>query len=125
MVFNEVDLSAAPPLSSLPVPFPIAAVSALHGTGLEGLQACISEMAESFRTDTGEDLIAINARHAGALNEAKSCLEHAASMIRNGNPIELIASELRSTLTSFGQISGKVDHERVLDQLFAAFCIGK
>jgi tRNA modification GTPase len=40
-------------------------------------------------------------------------------------PSELVASELRVALDAFGQVSGKIDNERVLDQLFASFCIGK
>ena len=38
---------------------------------------------------------------------------------------ELLASDLRGALDAFGEISGRIDHERVLDELFAAFCIGK
>jgi tRNA modification GTPase len=40
-------------------------------------------------------------------------------------PVELLASDLRGALEAFGEIAGKIDHERVLDQLFATFCIGK
>jgi tRNA modification GTPase len=36
-----------------------------------------------------------------------------------------MASDLRGALDAFGQISGKVDNEKILDQLFASFCIGK
>jgi len=38
---------------------------------------------------------------------------------------ELIASDLRETMEAFGQVSGKIDNEKVLDQLFTSFCIGK
>ena len=44
-------------------------------------------------------------------------LEHASG--------ELVASDLRGALDAYAQISGKIDNERVLDQLFASFCIGK
>ena len=40
-------------------------------------------------------------------------------------PGELLASDLRAALDAFGQVSGKIDNERILDQLFASFCIGK
>jgi len=32
---------------------------------------------------------------------------------------------MRGALDAFGEISGRIDHERVLDELFAEFCIGK
>jgi tRNA modification GTPase len=40
-------------------------------------------------------------------------------------PIELLASDLRGVLNAFGEISGKIDNERILDRIFAKFCIGK
>jgi tRNA modification GTPase len=36
-----------------------------------------------------------------------------------------MASDLRAALGAFGEVAGKVDNERILDQLFASFCIGK
>jgi tRNA modification GTPase len=39
--------------------------------------------------------------------------------------MELVSSDLRSALDALGEILGKIDNERMLDQLFATFCIGK
>ena len=39
--------------------------------------------------------------------------------------MELLASDLRDVLAAFGEITGKVDNEAMLDRLFATFCIGK
>ena len=52
-------------------------------------------------------------------------LEDALAKLAMAGPIELIASDLRGTLASYGEIVGKIDNERMLDQLFATFCIGK
>ena len=35
------------------------------------------------------------------------------------------ADRLRAVLAAYGEITGKVDNERMLDHLFASFCIGK
>jgi tRNA modification GTPase len=40
-------------------------------------------------------------------------------------PAELLASDLCGVLEAFGEIAGRIDNERVLDRLFATFCIGK
>jgi tRNA modification GTPase len=125
-VFNKCDLPPAPRRDPMQVaPFPGVRVSALNGAGFDGLLAAVTERAESFRFETGDELIAINARHAQALEQAKACLGEAAGKIQNNEPSELAASDLRVALEAFGQISGKIDNERILDQLFAAFCIGK
>jgi tRNA modification GTPase len=36
-----------------------------------------------------------------------------------------LASDLQSALGALGEITGRIDHERMLDRLFATFCIGK
>jgi len=81
--------------------------------------------AESFRLEQSEDIVAINARHANALNQATECLQAAMSKIPLKSPVEPAGSDLRSVLNAFGEISGKIDDERILDRIFAKFCIGK
>lgn len=123
-VFNKIDL---PPVERGPLPaaFPIVNLSALEGAGVEALQAAIGKLAEAFHVEIGSELIAINARHAHALETARINLLAAKQKLAANEPSELVASDLRAALDAFGQVSGKIDHERILDQLFASFCIGK
>lgn len=100
-------------------------ISALNGSGIAELTAAIGAAADSFRTEHGEDAVAISARHAHALAEATAALRRANKILVTAGPVELVASELRSALAAYGEISGKVDNERMLDHLFATFCIGK
>lgn len=124
VVLNKSDLPATSD-RTVPAGFGRVAVSALTGAGLEELRARISALADSFQVNTGEDLVAINARHAHALDQARQCLDSATAKLREHGSTELVASDLRGALDAFGQISGKVDNEQVLDRLFATFCIGK
>lgn len=123
-VFNKIDLPPAK-RGELPQAFPVVNISALQGAGLEALQAAVTKLAESFHVEIGDELIAINARHSHALEQAKACLITAGQKHAENIPSELLASDLRVALDAFGQISGKIDNERILDQLFASFCIGK
>jgi tRNA modification GTPase len=124
IVLNKSDLRYVS-LESSSTPNGGISVSALTGDGIEELVAAIAVRADSFQQATGEDLIAVNARHATALTEARRGLCEALAGLRSGREIELVASDLRSALAAYGEITGKVDNERVLDQLFATFCIGK
>src|SRR5688572_24100684 len=124
VVFNKIDLAAAPG-AKLPQDFPRVEISALDGRGLDTLQAVIVELADSFQGETGDELVAINARHARALTQAKDNLESARLKLTEKIASELVASDMRSALEAFGEISGKIDSEKVLDRLFATFCIGK
>jgi len=125
VVLNKSDLSCVVAPAELPPSLRQISVSALDGSGIAPLLEEISRKADSFQVEVGTELIAINARHAHALLVAQSGLESAAANIISGEATELIASDLRITLDAFGQISGKIDHEQILDRLFASFCIGK
>jgi tRNA modification GTPase len=100
-------------------------VSALTGTGIDNLVTAIIQRADSFQQQIGGDVVAVNARHAHALAEARRGLTEAHAKLKAAGAIELVASDLRSVLAAYGEITGKVDNERMLDQLFATFCIGK
>ena len=124
---NKIDLlSGAPSKLAVPGNLPVVKVSALTGSGIDPLTTEITRFADSFQAADNEDIIAINARHADALGRASHLPSSLASGKLNLNgPVELLASDLRGTLAAFGDILGKVDNERMLDQLFATFCIGK
>ena len=126
-VLNKSDLLAqgAQPVASVPEGYPVAAVSAASGRGIEPMLAMVAGLAEGMQRTVGEERIAINVRHAHFLSEARIRLEAARGRIAASGPAELVASDLRGALDAFGEISGKVDNERMLDQLFASFCIGK
>lgn len=124
VVLNKSDLPSA--LTPMPVlaGLPTIHVSALTGTGVEELRATIAAKADAF-SGGAADGVAINARHAHALSQARNGLREALSKLQSNGPVELVASDLRSVLAAFGEITGRIDNERMLDQLFATFCIGK
>ena len=124
-VLNKADLLRGPALATAPAGLPAVAVSALTGAGSEELTAELIRQAGGLAPPADEDAVAINARHAHALAQAGECLRQALQKLDTAGPIELLASDLRGALDAFGEISGKIDNERMLDQLFARFCIGK
>jgi tRNA modification GTPase len=126
VVLNKSDLVASTPLpAGIASEAPVVRVSALTGLGWEHLVAAIVNRAEKFQVDAGDEVLAINARHAHALTEAREALQRGLAKLRASDPIELLASDLRAVLAGFGEIVGRVDNERMLDHLFASFCIGK
>jgi tRNA modification GTPase len=125
-VLNKADLLNTQSFEvKIPVGLATLKISALTGAGIESLVAEITRLADSFQPTGHDDVVAINARHADALNRARASLQAALANLSSNGPVELLASDLRGTLAAFGDILGKVDNERMLDQLFATFCIGK
>jgi len=127
VVWNKADLGPADAaaLPSPPAGLPALPVSALTGAGFGPLRGELERCAERLQETFGDERIAINVRHAHYLGEARACLEAALAKVESSGPAELLASDLRGALSALGEISGKVDNERMLDQLFASFCIGK
>ena len=125
VVVNKIDQPGSPAtLEFLPHARSVA-VSAKTGLGLEDLRSALIGLADGLAPDTGDDAVAINARHAHALNQAKGDLASAQLKLGENAASELVASDLRGALAALGEISGRVDNERMLDALFANFCIGK
>lgn len=126
ILFNKSDLGYNLPTLSGSFPgLESITISAKTGAGMDDLIAAIVTRADKFDRDVGSEGIAVSARHAHALAEAKSNLASARSKLLEAEAIELIASDLRAVLAAYGEITGKVDNERMLDHLFATFCIGK
>lgn len=123
-VLNKIDLPG-PHYRTAPDNCRVVRASVLTGEGFDQLGETIVTLAEAFRVELGDELIAINARHAHALEEAKAALNGARQKLAANEAGELVASDLRMALGAFGQVSGKIDNERILDQLFSTFCIGK
>lgn len=124
-VLNKADILEGAPAAAPPAGLGAVTVSALTGSGLEALTAAIIRLADGLHPAGAEDAVAINARHAHALGQAKDCLAEALRKLEADGPAELLASDLRGALDAFGDISGRIDNERMLDRLFAEFCIGK
>ncbi|MDF9827304.1 tRNA modification GTPase [Ereboglobus sp. PH5-10] len=99
--------------------------SCVTGEGLDALEKAIIDRAETFRRDQGDEIIAINSRHADALSRAQASFASALVHLDTNGPVELLAADLRAALDAYGEIGGRIDNERMLDHLFATFCIGK
>lgn len=125
LVANKSDLPANGTAPADYGAFESVRVSALNGSGMDDLQAAIVRRAEALSVAFGSEIIAINARHADALARAQAGFDAATALLQSEQASELVASELRSALAALGEIGGKIDNERVLDHLFATFCIGK
>lgn len=125
VVWNKIDLPRkATPSPALPADLGVWEVSALTGAGVEALRAAIVARADGF-AGSDQEGVAINARHFQALQEAKSGVRAALEKLERAAPAELLASDLRLALAGLESIMGRIDNERMLDRLFATFCIGK
>ena len=123
MVLNKSDLRTcvtADEIQALCPCVPVIALSALTGDGLADLKAYMQEKAgEPSR------LAITTSRHLAAARRAASSLRQAADSLTANIPLDLAAVDLRDALSALGEITGDEVEERLLDQVFSSFCVGK
>lgn len=95
-------------------------VSTQTGQGMDDLLAMIAQAGGNLTT--GEPSLLSRERDRLALAASVDALSHAQQQL--GSP-ELAAESLRIASQSLERLVGRLDAERVLDRLFASFCIGK
>ena len=121
LVFNKIDL--VPDRSSLPDGHQISCQS---GEGMEWLVAAIlKKVTGRHEGEAAPDGAAINARHQECLKRAASALATALALLEEGEPPELVAVELRASLSAVGEVVGEAGTEEILGKIFSSFCIGK
>lgn len=119
-VINKIDL--VPDRENMTMPDGALAISAQHGNGIQSLvDAVISAATDSVAG--GSDLVPANHRQTGLL--AECCAHLDGFLSATGDHTELAAEDLRLAAGALGRVTGRIDVEDVLDQIFSRFCIGK
>ncbi|GAA93794.1 hypothetical protein E5Q_00440 [Mixia osmundae IAM 14324] len=100
-------------------------VSVKTGDGLFDLSQFLQRCCESrFGQHQPEAPLVTQARHRHHLEDCLACLA-AFEASCNEEGIVLAAEELRYAAQAIGRITGRVEAEEVLGQIFSSFCIGK
>jgi tRNA modification GTPase len=102
----------------------VVSSSALRPGGCDALKRALIEAAEGLKGDAGESAGLGRERHKAALHRALTAITQADRMLAAEEP-EIASVELRVALAEVAGITEVLDNERVLDQIFASFCIGK
>ena len=115
LVRNKCDLPAA----DMELPEAALPVSARTGAGLDALRTAILALAAP-QQDAGDPCVT-NERHLRALDCALASIRAAQAAAE----LDCAATDLRAALRHLGAITGTDVDERVIDRIFANFCVGK
>jgi tRNA modification GTPase len=125
IVINKIDLPQKLERDAIPAKNPEwIEMSALKDQGLDTLKEQIF-IRLTGGTRKNSALLITNMRHRDALVKVKSNIERALLLKEGGEPIELIAFELREGLNHLAEITGETCSEDILNEIFSRFCIGK
>jgi small GTP-binding protein len=101
------------------------ATSAATGQGLDELRRRVLEVAGVAEREGSEQAFVTTARQQAAAAAARDALAAALAAWREGQVAEVVALELRQAALALAQLRGVEVGDRVLDEVFARFCIGK
>ena len=110
------------PVSEAVVSVDRSGISARTGAGIDALTRRLAEAARE-RIGVSESPAITRARYRDQLQACMSALQ--AFMSGGQSDMELRAEDLRQATHALGRITGRVDVEDVLGQIFGRFCIGK
>jgi len=122
---NKIDLGEDPAVPAFLPQYTHAKVSALTGQGVGSLRGILKEQMDKHYGGVDSSEIALSSRHADALREAREHIVVGLAQLKENLLPELAAVELHLAIEAVGRITGKIDNERMLDELFSTFCIGK
>lgn len=99
-------------------------ISAKRENGIEEMKQRLLETInyESLRNN---DTLVSNLRHYDSLRETRAALEEVLTGMEARLPGDLLAQHIRQALFHLGSITGEVNTEDLLDNIFSKFCIGK
>ncbi len=121
VVFNKIDLKN----EALPTTFcevDCIEISALQNKGIEDLKA---KLKAHFSVENPNQSIITNIRHFEALKKALDSVIEVEKGFEQNIPNDLLAVDLRQSITHLGEITGEITTDEILGNIFANFCIGK
>ena len=96
--------------------------SAKTGLGIPELTALLADrVADALGREEAPALT--RARHRRLVEEARAALLRAIPALDQG--AELAAEDVRAATAAIGRLTGRIDVEDLLDEIFSSFCIGK
>jgi tRNA modification GTPase len=101
------------------------ATSATTGAGLDELRGRVLALAGVAEREGREDAFVTTARQHELAAASRDAFTAAGEAWRARRPGELVALDLRQGVRALAQLRGVEVGERVLDEVFARFCIGK
>ena len=104
---------------------PIITTSLLKDEGLDELETAIAEIFFSGELETRDLTYVSNIRHIQLLKESKQALEDAMESLEINMPLDIVQIDVTRTWEFLGEIIGDTASDRLIDQLFSQFCLGK
>jgi tRNA modification GTPase len=103
----------------------IVKISCLTKMGIDRLEDKVYNKIWNGKVFSSNEPMLNNVRHKDAIDRSIASLSKALEVVRRGFSQEFLASDMRESASTLGEIVGKTYTEDILDVIFSKFCIGK
>ena len=125
VLFNKSDLGRAGYDSRDPAESEALVGSVLDPATIDGVRAALASLLATSETlDLARPHLG-TARQADALLEADRALAFAQETLAAAAPADLLSVDLMTAIRALSELTGRDADERLLDAIFARFCVGK
>jgi len=124
MVWNKIDVAAGAHFGANGT-MPVAAASALTGTGIDELRSAILNLIGGDGGTQQESGFLTNVRQKQLVADSLAALDRAGGAVPLRVPHEMILLDLYSALRPLDEITGATTADDILNLIFSSFCIGK
>ncbi len=121
-LLNKQDAAVVTPseAEALGAPGPVISLSAMTGEGLEQVRDYLRSQLKM-----PQQLLLTHERHMSVARQALERLRQAKRSLGDGSPMDFAAVDLHEALYLLGRITGESVDEKLLDDIFSRFCVGK
>jgi len=126
LLFNKCDLPTKMDVTKMiraGKNLPAFTISALRGTYLDVLKRKIYEL--FVPAIQKKDDIVLHLRQKLLLEEILSCIVQGQILLQYKHPEEIFAEEIRNAIPLIGRLTGEIQDEDIIQDIFSRFCVGK
>lgn len=122
VLLNKQDAAVITPedLAKWNLTAPVFSLSAMTGEGLPQVKDYLRQ-----HLKTPQQLMLTHERHMSVARQALERLQQARHALYTGEPTDFVAVDLHEALYLLGRITGESVDEKLLDDIFSRFCVGK
>ncbi len=128
LIINKIDLPQKVEMDIIKKEFPenkIVKVSIKNKIGIEDIENKLFELINEGFGEIKGDEIYLNLRQEKKINMVNFYLEEAIKEIEKENMPEIVAENLKNCLNEIDEMTGNKFSDKILEDIFSNFCIGK
>ena len=102
----------------------VVEISSLTGENIDKLKEVLLDYVVSKNVNNNA-VVLTNTRHIDAIKKALQYIDDALNSLHSSFNLDLVSIDIKNIWLSLGDITGNSDNEKIIDDIFSKFCVGK